>query len=428
MNNLERLIISLGGVKVNRIKNTTTPSFLYRFENNLYITVEYDKRDQYKSVELGRLFLMKDFFPRLIVLEDFEVLLKAANSLRLPVNYRLKYSMISFDQMIENVVLNLKTVLDNYDKLYELSKLVFDAKEQRLEKYLIKDVSTMSLDEIAKESSQIIYIPKADEIKYSKLTHYERQLKEESDTLRSQHNIPKNIYTQFEYNQLQKQKYNFKLRIVLYCLIEFIALSIFIIGLINNHWFVNNGVIYFVFIVTSLALTGLFVLISLKVKRIEYFLGPVLCYFLPFVFMDKIVGTENNLLLTLVTIIVGTLLLSYCMVFEVIKPIKKRNKATHEYCIKFNEKYGSIAFMTREYKSISFYLENGRYVALITLEDEHYAITVRGYVFYNKIRTTDVPIEHVEVNCSYSQAIDKAIELLQSNDQIFVFKEFNDEN
>ena len=164
MNNLERLIISLGGLKVNRIKNTTTPSFLYRFENNLYITVEYDKRDQYKSVELGKLFLMKDFFPRLIVLEDFEVLLKAANSLRLPVNYRLKYSMISYDQMIENVALNLKTVLDNYDKLYELSKLEFDAKKQRLEKYLIKDVSTMSLDEIAKESSQIIYIPKADEI------------------------------------------------------------------------------------------------------------------------------------------------------------------------------------------------------------------------------------------------------------------------
>ena len=271
--------------KVNRIKNTTTPSFLYRFENNLYITVEYDKRDQYKSVGLGRLFLMKDFFPRLIVLEDFEVLLKSANSLRLPVNYKLKYSMISYDQMIENVVLNLKTVLDNYDKLYELSKPEFDAKEQRLEKHLVKDVSTMSLDEIEKESSQIIYKPKADEIKYSKLTHYERKLKEESDMLRSQHSIPKNIYTQFEYNQLQKKKYNFKLRIVLWCLIEFIALSIFMIGLINNHWFVNNDVIYFVFIVTSLALTGLFVLTGLKVKRIEYFLGPVLCYFLPFIFI-----------------------------------------------------------------------------------------------------------------------------------------------
>lgn len=428
MNNLERLIISLGGVKVNRIKNTTTPSFLYRFENNLYITVEYDKRDQYKSVELGRLFLMKDFFPRLIVLEDFEVLLKSANSLRLPVNYKLKYSMISYDQMIENVALNLKTVLDNYDKLYELSKPEFDAKEQRLEKHLVKDVSTMSLDEIAKESSQIIYKPKADEIKYSKLTHYERKLKEESNMLRSQHSIPKNIYTQFEYNQLQKKKYNFKLRFVLSCLIEFIALFIFIIGLINNHWFVNNGVIYFGFIVTSLALSGLFVLTGLKIKRIEYFIGPVLCYFLPFIFMDKIVGTENNLLLTLVTITVGTLLLSYCIVFEVIKPIKKQNKATYEYCKNFNEKNGSIAFMIREYKPICFYLENGRYVALRTLEDEYYAITVRGSIFYKKIKTTDVPIEHIEVCCSYSKAIDKAIELLQSNDQIFVFKEFNDEN
>ena len=423
MNNLERLIISLGGVKVNRIKNTTTPSFLYRFENNLYITVEYDKRDQYKSVELGRLFLMKDFFPRLIVLEDFEVLLKAANSLRLPVNYKLKYSMISYDQMIENVVLNLKTVLDNYDKLYELSKPEFDAKEQRLEKHLVKDVSAMSLDEIAKESSQIIYKPKADEIKYSKLTHYEKKFKEESDGLRKQHNIPKNIYTQFEFNQLQKKKYNFKLRVFLSCFIEVIALSIFIIGLINNHWFVNNDVIYFGFIITSLALTGLFVLTGLKVKKIEYFLGPVLCYFLPFIFMDKIVGIENNLLLTLVTITVGTLLLSYCIVFEVIIPIKKQNKATYEYCKKFNEKTRSIAFMTRDYKQLCFYLENGRYVALITLEDEHYAITVRGSIFYNKVRTTNVPIEHIEVFCSYSEAINKSIELLQKNDEVFIIKE-----
>lgn len=199
------------------------------------------------------------------------MLLKSANSLRLPVNYKLKYSMISYDQMIENVALNLKTVLDNYDKLYELSKPEFDAKEQRLEKYLIKDVSTMSLDEIAKESSQIVYKPKIDEIEYSKLTHYEKKLKEESDGLRKQHNIPKNIYTQFEFNQLQKKKYNFKLRVFLYCFIEVIALSIFIIGLINNHWFVNNDVIYFGFIVTLLALTGLFVLTGLKVKKIEYF-------------------------------------------------------------------------------------------------------------------------------------------------------------
>lgn len=423
MNSLERLIISLGGVRVDKIKNTSTPSFLYRFENNLYITVQYDKRDQYKSVELGRLFLINDFFPRLIVLEDFETLLKAANSLKLPIDYKLNYSMISYEQMIENVIINLKIVLDNYDILYELSRFDFETKKKRLEKHLVKDVSRMSLEEIAKESSHIIYKPKADEIQYSKLTHYEKKLKEKSDTLRSQYNIPKNIYTQFELNQLQKGKYNFKLRVILFCLIEIIALAIFVIGLINNHWFKNNSVIYFVFIVTSLALTGLFVLTGLKAKRIEYFLGPVLCYFLPFIFMDKIVGTENNILLTIVTLIVGTLLLSYCLVFKVIMPIKKQSKATYEYCKKFNEKHGSIAFMTREYDPLCLYLENGRYVAIIAIEDEHYAITVRGFVFYNKIRTTDVPIEHIEVACSYSEAINRAVELLQENNQLLIFKE-----
>ena len=79
--------------------------------------------------------------------------------------------------------------------------------------------------------------------------------------------------------------------------------------------------------------------------------------------------------------------------------------------------------MTREYEPICLYLENGRYVALRTLEDEYYAITVRGSVFYNKVRTTNVPIEHIEVCCSYSEAINKSIELLQKNDEVFIIKE-----
>lgn len=79
--------------------------------------------------------------------------------------------------------------------------------------------------------------------------------------------------------------------------------------------------------------------------------------------------------------------------------------------------------MIREYKPICFYLENGRYVALRTLEDEYYAITVRGSIFYKKIKTTDVPIEHIEVCCRHYEAINKSIELLQKNDEVFIIKE-----
>ena len=308
MQTLEKLIVSLGGTKVNKIKNTITPSILYRFENNLYITIEYDKRDQYKSVELGRLFLMRDFFPRLIVLEDFELLLKAANSIRLPVTYKFNYSMLSYREMIENIICNLKIVLENYKQLYLISKTEFEKKEKRLEKYLIKDVSLLSIQEIEEESSKIIYKPKINEIKYSKLTAKEKKLKEESDNFRAKYNIPNNIYTKFEYNKLKEKKENYKVKLICSIIIEIITVFIFIFGLINNNWFTGNDFIYFLFIVVTLAALGLCLVASISIKKISYFISPILCFFLPFVFMDKIVGTNNDILLFLITIMAGTVL------------------------------------------------------------------------------------------------------------------------
>lgn len=422
MQTLEKLIVSLGGTKVNKIKNTITPSILYRFENNLYITIEYDKRDQYKSVELGRLFLMRDFFPRLIVLEDFELLLKAANSIRLPVTYKFNYSMLSYREMIENIICNLKIVLENYKQLYLISKTEFEKKEKRLEKYLIKDVSLLSIQEIEKESSKIIYKPKINEIKYSKLTHKEKKLKEESDNFRAKYNIPNNIYTKFEYNKLKEKKENYKVKLICSIIIEIITVFIFIFGLINNNWFTGNDFIYFLFIVVTLAALGLCLVASISIKKISYFISPILCFFLPFVFMDKIVGTNNDILLFLITIMAGTILFVFGLIFEVIIPLKKQRKATVEYENKFTKQYSYKAYMIREYQPLCLYLESGRYVSIITLQEEYYVITVRGFVFYNKIRTSEVPIEHIEVSCNYSQAIDKAIKLLQKNDQIFIFK------
>ena len=139
--------------------------------------------------------------------------------------------------------------------------------------------------------------------------------------------------------------------------------------------------------------------------------------------MDKIIGTDSDLVLTLITIIVGTILFIGGLVAEVIVPLKKQCRATIEYCSKFTEQYGYKSFLIREYQPLCLYLENGRYVSIITLSEMEHVITVRGSVFYNKIKTTDVPIEHIEVFCDYSTAIDKSIELLQRNDQLLIFKE-----
>lgn len=423
MKSLEKLIVSLGGIKINKMKNTTTPSVLYRFDNNLYLTVEYDKRDQYKSVELGRLFLIKDVFPRIIVLEDFELLLKTANSIKLPVTYKFSYTMLSYEQMIENVIINLKVVLDNYEDLHKIAQSEFEAKEKRLEKYLVKEVSSLSIEELEKESSKIIYKPKVEEIKYYKLTHFEKKLKEESDELRLKYNIPNNIYTQFEYKMLKKKKDNFKGRLIISTIIELFAIFLFVFGLINNNWLTGSRFAYFFFLVITLAAIGLYTLASISIKKIDYFISPIVYYFVPFVFMDKIVETNNDLLLTLITIIVGTIFFIIGLVYKVILPIKKQSKATIEYCSEFNEQYGYKSFLIREYRPLCLYLENGRYVSIITLNEGYYIVTVRGQIFYNKIKTTDVPIEHIEISCDYSNAIDKAIELLQKNDQFLIYKE-----
>ena len=130
MNKIENFIVSLGGKKVKKMKNIMTPSCLFRFDNDIYLNIEYDRRDQYKAVKLGRLFLMRDFFPRLIVLEDFEVLLQAANSSGLETNYSLPYHKLSYEQMIDNVMCNLAVVLGNYEKLCELSKTSIAFKSQ----------------------------------------------------------------------------------------------------------------------------------------------------------------------------------------------------------------------------------------------------------------------------------------------------------
>ena len=148
------------------------------------MNIEYDRIDHCKAVNLGRLFLIRDFFPRLIVLEDFEVLLQAANSIGLETNYSLPYRKLSYEQMIDNVMCNLSVVLENYEKLCEISKTRIASKENRLREYLIKDVSSCSATEVEREASDYIYKSKVHEIDSLKLTDLELKQKEKSDAFR----------------------------------------------------------------------------------------------------------------------------------------------------------------------------------------------------------------------------------------------------
>ena len=68
------------------------------------------------------------------------------------------------------------------------------------------------------------------------------------------------------------------------------------------------------------------------------------------------------------------------------------------------------------------YLENGRYVSIITYANNQYAIAVKGSIFYKKIKTEEVVIDYLEIEGTYEEAISKGLELLEKNNQLFVFK------
>lgn len=425
MSKIENFIVFLGGKKVKKMKNIMTPSCLFRFDNDIYLNIEYDRRDQYKAVKLGRLFLMRDFFPRLIVLEDFEVLLQAANSSGLETNYSLPYHKLSYEQMIDNVMCNLAVVLGNYEKLCELSKTSIASEEDRLKKYLIKDVSSSDVSEIEKEASNYIYKNKAHEINALKLTDLELKQKEKSDAFRQRYNLPQNVYTDFEYWKLEDKKKNLKVKFVWCFIIQVLALAIWILGLINNHWFIENYVVYFNFIVIAIAATGIFVVTGVKAQKMNLY-EPLLAFFVPFAFLDRIVKTENNIMLLLGTVIFGVLFTAWRVYEGVIVPDRKTTKATLEYGQSFKAQYGLPKSATVDYRDIwrqRLYLENGRHVCIGTLGDDWYEIVVWGSVFYRKVKTRDVVIDHIEVECTYEEAITKALELLEKNNQPLIFKE-----
>ena len=425
MSKIENFIVSLGGKKVKEMKNIITPSFLFRFENDIYLNIEYDQRDQYKAVHLGKLFLMTDIFPRLIVLGNFEVFLQSANSIGLETNYSLPYHKLSYDQMVDNVACNLSIVLENYEKLFEISKTSIALEEDILKEHLIKDVSSCSATEIEREASDYIYKPKVHEIDSLKLKDLELKQKEKSDAFRQRYNLPQNIYTDFEYWKLEDKKKNLKVKFVWCFIIQAVALVIWILGLVNNHWFVGNNVVYFNFIVVVIAVTGLFVVTGVKVHRMNLY-EPILAFFVPFVFLDQIIKTENNTLILWGTVIFGVLFTAWRIYEGVIVPDGKTKKATLEYSQSFEAQYGLPKSATVDYRDIwrqRLYLENGRHVCIGTLGDDWYEIVVWGSVFYKKIKTRDVIIDYMEVECTYEEAIAKALELLEKNNRLLIFKE-----
>ena len=237
--------------------------------------------------------------------------------------------------------------------------------------------------------------------------------------------MQQNIYTYFEYHKLIDKRKNYKLRFIACWIIQFIGLLLFIFGFVNRHVFLGNDLLYFIFIIVTIELTGIVIITGVQVQNLNLY-ELILAFFIPFLFFDKIIKIDNEPLLIIGTIIFSIILVSFVLIARVIIPINKIKKATLEYNENFKAKYGPIKYEDmdfRDFQPLELYLETGRHVLIMPLVNNHYCITVQGSLFYKKIKTKEVIIDYMEIEGTYEEAINKAIELLEKNNQLLIFKD-----
>lgn len=121
MKELKELIKKLNGKEI-KLNNILMPKYLYLLPNNIWLSIDYDQKDNYNEIKLGSLYLYNDSLPKLFVLESFEWYLELAKKNNINVNYNINYNDLTFNQIIDNLLLNLKIILDNYKELSSINK------------------------------------------------------------------------------------------------------------------------------------------------------------------------------------------------------------------------------------------------------------------------------------------------------------------
>ncbi len=148
---LETLVYSLNGKKIEVEESIISPNYLYRFPNNLWLSIEEDIKDHFFSIRFGRLYVFKDAKPRIIVLENIKFYFDYFEELKLTDDfYSYGYKSYNMENNFEYLYKNLHILLNIYNELIKNEKIQQEIEKEykKLSQYLITDISnTISLED-----------------------------------------------------------------------------------------------------------------------------------------------------------------------------------------------------------------------------------------------------------------------------------------
>ena len=405
MKELKELIKKLNGKEI-KLNNILMPKYLYLLPNNIWLSIDYDQKDNYKEIKLGSLYLYNDSLPKLFVLESFEWYLELAKKNNINVNYNINYNDLTFNQIIDNLLLNLKIILDNYK---ELSLLINDKvieEKYKLNKYLIKDITNLSIDEIQLEINKL-----DNDIKI-----HLNKLAKESEEIKKNYNLPDYIYTAYDYYKLHEIK-NIRIKKIISSIIFILMLVGIILGSLFHYKIGNGNLFYLIFGNLQIFLLSTYFIFKRKKDKINLLAFSLIPFILLYLILYTISGLSLDISVIL-TILIGIVLALILLSINIIKREKIKRAS-----IKYYEQYNLLIdeINDNNYKFTLFSIDN-KNVAVFELSNNEYIITLCSDIIYEKNKLNDMLVEVKRIDGNLTKAIKESINLLKNNKDKIIYR------
>lgn len=254
-------------------------------------------------------------------------------------------------------------------------------------------------------------------IKEEKEKHINK-LKQDSNNLRAEFNLPDNILTYYEYSLISKEMFLLKWKWILLAICEFLCLAATIGSVFYFDLVTPEVGVAIMMLGVSIGIYGFCILCGAVIKGIVYSILPVLCYAIPLVIVYYIIKVETGWIVGLSTIVFGSVLFILFMYLVVVRPVKKKNAASIKYWNLLEEKYPSIHHHTdylRAKNYISFWKKDGTNVIIFEYKKERYSIVLTGKILFEGVRLDNVILEYIESKDTFENCVHKGLEILKGN-------------
>ena len=254
-------------------------------------------------------------------------------------------------------------------------------------------------------------------IKEEKENHI-NQLKQDSNNLRAEFNLPDNILTYYEYSLISKEMFLLKWKWILLAICEFLCLAATIGSVFYFDLVTPEVGVAMMMLGLSIGIYGFCILCGALIKGLAYSVLPVLCYALPLVVVYYIIHVETEWIIGLSTIVFGSVLFMLFMYLVVVRPVKKKNAASIKYWNLLEEKYPRIHHHTdylRAKNYISFWKKDGTNITIFEYKKERYSIVLTGKILFEGVRLDNVILEYIESKDTFENCVYKGLEILKGN-------------